>query len=252
MMRALAIVTGALVILLAVMIGIAPWSPAPALQTVEAGSAERGAALYLTSCASCHGSGGVGTSTSPRITDAGAASVDFQLRTGRMPAAAPVAQPPAKPPAFDEQQIRDLVAYVASLGDGPAIPGVRIDETLLPRGQQLYVANCAPCHGATISGGAVGGGAVAPSLRGSAPLTVAEAVIVGPGQMPTFDFDQDDRDAIATYVEFLIDHPHPGGFSIGHIGPVPEGFVAWFVGMVGMVLIVMGVARNWRRTRGAP
>jgi ubiquinol-cytochrome c reductase cytochrome c subunit len=249
-MRELVVAACVLVLSLAVMVGIAPWSSAPsaeAADAAEAGSAERGAELYVTACASCHGSGGGGTSIAPSIVDAGAASVDFQLRTGRMPASAAGAQPPAKPPAFDEQQIRDLVAYVASFGDGPAIPEVRLDDELLPRGQELFVANCAPCHGATISGGAVGGGAVAPSLRDSTPLIVAEAMVTGPGQMPTFDLAQRESDAIATYVEFMIHAPNPGGFSIGHIGPVPEGFVGWFVGMLGMVVIVVAVAHAWGR-----
>src|SRR5689334_21944781 len=97
----------------------------------------------------------------PSLIDVGAASADFELWTGRMPfSGAPGTQAVRKPPAFDDQTIRDLVAYVASMGIGPAIPVPRPDQAALPVGQQLFIANCAPCHGATARGGAVGGGAL--------------------------------------------------------------------------------------------
>jgi len=152
---------------------------------LESGSIERGAGLFVASCATCHGSGGEGTRIAPAIVDAGAASADFQLRTGRMPLAQPPGQQSLrKPPAFEEQSIRDLVAFVASLGDGPPIPDVAVDASL-PRGFDLFVADCAACHGATGAGGAVGGGALAPGLEQASPRIVAEAMIVGPGQMPS-------------------------------------------------------------------
>jgi ubiquinol-cytochrome c reductase cytochrome c subunit len=182
----------------------------------------------------------------------GAASADFQLRTGRMPFAGPRGtQPERKPPAFAPEEIEDLVAYVASLGDGPAIPSVRIDAELLSRGQELYVGNCAPCHGATANGGAVGGGSIAPPLDRATVVQVAEAVVVGPGQMPAFNFNEADRNAVVTYVDYLRTAPNPGGLSIGGIGPVPEGFVAWAVGMALLLAIVYLVGREWARVGGS-
>ena len=87
------------------------------------GSAERGQELFIVACAPCHGRQGEGTPTGPALTGAGAASADFQLRSGRMPPGQPRGeQPLTRAPAFDEQAIRDLVADVASLGDGPPIP----------------------------------------------------------------------------------------------------------------------------------
>ena len=47
----------------------------------------QGRELYLTSCVSCHGVGGVGTADGPSLAAAGEASADFYLRTGRMPLA---------------------------------------------------------------------------------------------------------------------------------------------------------------------
>lgn len=217
-------------------------------QTDEPGSAERGAALYQASCATCHGPSGEGVGEWPPIADAGAASADFQLRTGRMPFAQELGQQAQrKPPAYDEQQIRDLVAFVATLGEGPDVPEVTIDEELLSDGQQLFAVNCAPCHGAGGHGGALGGGAIAWPLTEAPPRIVAEAMITGPGQMPVFDMPQEDVDAVVTYVEYLRTAASPGGFAIGGIGPVPEGFVAWLVGIGLLVLIVYLIGREWDR-----
>ena len=69
-------------------------------------------------------------------------------------------------------------------------------------------------------------------------------MIIGPGQMPVFDFADDDRNAVVTYVGHLQSAPSPGGFEIGGIGPVPEGFVAWVVGMAALLLIVVLVGRS--------
>jgi ubiquinol-cytochrome c reductase cytochrome c subunit len=211
------------------------------------GDAERGAELYVAHCQTCHGADGRGSGPWPPIDDAGAASADYQLRTGRMPfSQGPGQQALRKPPAFDEQEITDLVAFVASLGAGPEIPEVRTDDALLPRGFELFVANCAPCHGATAHGGAVGGGAIAPSLEAVDALTVAETIVVGPGQMPRFVFSDEDRNAVVTYVRHLQAAPDPGGFSIGGIGPVPEGFVGWALGMGSLMIVVVLIGREWQ------
>lgn len=231
-------------------------SPAPAVEgdaapaaapAIAADLVDEGRALYLQGCASCHGPEGGGVDDWPPIRDAGAASADFYLRTGRMPFANQDGQQAQrKPPAYDDAQIEALVAYVASLGDGPEIPSVELDESLLSRGSSLFIANCAACHGATANGGAVGGGAIAPALGQATPLQVAEAMIIGPGQMPVFDYPEEDRNAIVTYVEFLRTQPDPGGFEIGGIGPVPEGFVAWTLGMGALLIIVLLVGREWQ------
>lgn len=215
---------------------------------LEPGSIERGVRLYQVGCATCHGDSGEGVDGWPPIMDAGAASADFQLRTGRMPYAQERGQQAQrKPPAYGEQEIRDLVAFVASLGDGPAIPEFALDAALLSPGQRLFASNCAPCHGASGNGGALGGGAIAWPLTDAPPLIVAEAMITGPGQMPIFDWPQEDLNATVTYVEYLRSAPSPGGFSIGGIGPVPEGLVAWFVGMAGLAAVVYLVGREWDR-----
>jgi ubiquinol-cytochrome c reductase cytochrome c subunit len=212
---------------------------------------EAGATLFATSCASCHGRDGSGSEFGPSLVGVGAAAADFQLRTGRMPFSdAPGHQATRKPPAFDDAEIRQLVAYVASLGDGPPIPEVTTADSLVSNGQRLFIANCAPCHGATANGGAVGGGALAPALHVATRVQVAEAMLTGPGQMPVFGYGTNDLNAVASYVEYLQRSSHPGGFSIGGIGPVPEGFVGWVLGMGLLLLIVVLVGRPWRLKGG--
>jgi ubiquinol-cytochrome c reductase cytochrome c subunit len=121
---------------------------------------------------------------------------------------------------------------------------VNVNGADIALGRELYILNCASCHGAAGSGGAVGGGFVAPSLHESDPLTVAEAVTAGPGPMPRFVWDQHELDAIAAYVHQLRTMPNPGGLAVTALGPVPEGFVAIFVGLVAMVALVRWIGRR--------
>ena len=240
--------SAAAVVLVALATLLAPWQRATVRAAVS--DVETGEHLFEENCASCHGEEGEGSSTAPSLGDSGAAAADFQLRTGRMPLANPSAQAVRKPPAFDDEQIRALVAYIASLGDGPPIPSVSgYPNADLTRGQELFNGNCAPCHGATANGGAVGGDAFAPSLYRAEPEIVAEATVIGPGQMPRFAFSPQDRDAIVRYVHYLQTSSAPGGLDIGGVGPVPEGFVAWMIGMVALVVISVLVGHHWGQQR---
>ena len=211
----------------------------------------QGRDLFVASCASCHGAEGEGTANGPSLEGAGTATVDFQLRTGRMPLADPALQPRRKPPVFDTAEIAALVDYVTSLGPGgPAIPLVDPGSGDLSVGQQLFVANCAPCHGATGTGGAVGKGSLAPSLSLASDLEIAEAMIVGPGEMPVFDFAIDERNAVVAYVRDLEEQPDRGGVDSGGVGPVPEGFVGWGIGMGACFAIVWLVGHRRPRRPG--
>lgn len=220
-------------------------SASPAL-----GQQPDGADIYDESCLSCHGRGGSGTAYGPAIDDAGEAAADFQLRTGRMPLADPQDQTRRKPPAFDDDTIVALVDYVGSLGEGPAIPTVDPGSGDLSEGQELFVDNCAACHGATANGGAAGVGALAPSLYASEPLDIAEAVITGPGEMPVFEFDDHERNSLIRYLVYLQNEDAPGGADIGGIGPVPEGFVGWTVGMLTLGLAAFLIGSRVRREDG--
>jgi ubiquinol-cytochrome c reductase cytochrome c subunit len=208
---------------------------------------EAGRQLYLTSCVSCHGVDGIGTAAGPSLRGAGEAAADFMLHTGRMPMAAPAPQPPSKPVAYTDDEIRQLVAYVGSLGDGPAIPDVDVGRGRVQEGSQLFLANCAPCHNSASIGGALSYGRHAPSLQQTPALQVAEAIRIGPGQMPRFGpdvFDDQQVDDIVRYVEYLHDPADPGGLNLGYTGPVAEGFVALLIGLSVLILITRWITRD--------
>lgn len=213
------------------------------------------AGLYVASCASCHGPNGQGTANGPSLIGVGAASVDFMLRTGRMPLPAPGAPMTRGRPAFSEEEIRALVDYVASLGGGggPAIPDVQVSRGDVARGRDLFITNCAACHGAGASGDSVGGGFVAPPLLGVDPTILGEAIRTGPGVMPVFDEGQlsaADLDAIAAYLAALRSREAaPGGFPLAGVGPVAEGYVAWLFGAGLLVLAARWTERRRRRDR---
>jgi ubiquinol-cytochrome c reductase cytochrome c subunit len=204
----------------------------------------QGKTLYVEACASCHGSDGGGTSNGPSVAEAGAAGADFYLRTGRMPLASSNDQAVRKDPAFSSEEIESIVAYVATFGTGPPIPPVTPEAGSLQDGASLYMDNCAPCHGAAATGGAAGRDAIAPGLHRATPLEIAEAIVVGPGQMPVFGFSQQERDSVVAYVEHLDEADDPGGADIGGIGPVPEGFVAWGVGMLALLIAALLIGRR--------
>ena len=221
--------------------------PAPSGQVIAGNPT--GQALYQQSCAACHGPGAGGTANGPDIRNAGAALVDFVLRTGRMPLAAPNLQMQPGPPAFDETQTEALVDYLASLGSGPAIPNVVTSGADLAAGRNLYLNTCAACHGPAGGGGAVGGGFVAPDLTGDDAKTVAEAAITGPGPMPRFSFTPDELRDLTGYVTALRTQPHPGGATAPTIGPVTEGFIA------ALALVLLLVIARWigvRQRHDAP
>lgn len=207
-----------------------------------------GEELYNTGCVSCHGVGGVGGPGGPPIQDAGAASAHFYLTTGRMPAGVKGEEQPArKPPAYAPEEIEDLVAYVASLGDGPPIPLIDPADADLSRGGEQYRLACAACHSASGAGGALSFGRNAPTLTESTPVQVAEAMRIAPGQMPRFGpetYSDEEVDAIVRYVQFLQDFGDPGGFALGRVGPIPEGFVAIVIGLGATLLAAFWIGKR--------
>ncbi|MGH9245663.1 MAG: cytochrome bc1 complex diheme cytochrome c subunit [Acidimicrobiales bacterium] len=227
--------------------GVQVGEPAPSAELTETG---RG--IFLTHCSSCHGSDGAGVTESdgtvrgPDVRHSGTAAAYYYLSTGRMPLGDPAEQPRRKRAAFSDEEIDALVAYIDSLGVGPDLPRVEIAQDDLAEGGELFRANCAPCHSAAGVGGALSYGRAAPALTESEPLQVAAAMRSGPGEMPVFgeEFTDADVDAIVAYVQYLRGPEDPGGVPIGRVGPIPEGFVAWALGM-GLLLLAVG----WIGTR---
>jgi len=223
-------------------------SPSPIVGApTPAPTAGPGRELYMRDCAYCHGTQGEGGTEGPSLIGVGAASADFMLSTGRMPISKPEAQPLRRPPAYTPEQIRDLVAFVSALGPGgPPIPAVDPARGSLGQGAALYEENCAACHGSVGVGGALTSGLEAPSLIGSTAVQTAEAIRLGgagyrTGKMPKYGPDllnDHEVDSIVRYVEYL-QHPRDrGGQNLGHLGPIPEGFIAWAVGLLALVLVV--------------
>jgi ubiquinol-cytochrome c reductase cytochrome c subunit len=206
-----------------------------------------GRELYETGCSSCHGTDGQGvvapdgSSRGPSLESSGEAAAYYYLSTGRMPLANSEEQPQRKEPAYDDEEIAALVAYVGTLGDGPRVPDVDTSDADLAAGGVLFRANCQACHSASGSGGALSYGRAAPHLSDATPTQVGSAVRVGPGQMPVFGpetISDEELNDLAAYVEYLRSPEDPGGIPIGRTGPIPEGFVAWLVGMVALLGLV--------------
>jgi ubiquinol-cytochrome c reductase cytochrome c subunit len=205
--------------------------------TVSSAQIAAGRSLFLANCASCHGQFAEGTSQAPGLIGVGAAAVNFQVTTGRMPAAELGAQNDRKPPRLNAAETAAIAAYIQSLGGGPTVPSaarVSTSGANVGLGQQLFVANCAACHNFVGAGGALTNGKFAPPLTASTPTQIYEAMLTGPEAMPVFNdltvTPQEKRDIIA-YVTQVRAAPNPGGFSLGRVGPVTEGLVA-FLGLL--------------------
>ncbi len=225
--------------------------------------AELGAQLFAANCASCHGAGGRGVSESapqagaggiagygPDLRRAGALAADFYLRTGRMPLSDPQQIPARGEPSFDRREIRALVAYVASLGHGPPIPHPRpAGADRLAEGMSLFTERCAGCHQVVGEGGYVTDAAV-PVLQHASARDIAEAVRIGPYLMPRFSRRDLSGRELSAVIAYVLASQHPedrGGIGIGHIGPVPEGMVSWFVAAVVLVAVCALIGGRSRR-----
>lgn len=207
---------------------------------------DEGRELFEESCSSCHGFKGEGIEgQAPSLQHAGEAAADFYLRTGRMPLGQVGDEPLRGEPRFGNEEIEALDAYVGSLGEGPSIPKVDPSRGSLAEGMELFTDSCAGCHAISGKGGVAIGG-YAPPLGEATPIEVGEAIRVGPYLMPRFSeatITPAEVDSIARYVELTKEPEDAGGFGIGHIGPVPEGLVAWLAALAALLLVarVIGV-----------
>ncbi len=202
--------------------------------------------LYASQCISCHGVDATGVDgRGPSLLTEGPASVDFVLRTGRMPLADPNEQATRRLTRYSEAEIVALVDYVGGLGSGPEIPLIDILSGDLANGGKLFRLNCAACHVATGSGSVIGSDRRAPSLVPSSPTEVAEAIMVGPGAMPIFgQLDESDINDITGYIEALQTENPTGPRSLGGIGPVAEGLAAWLIALVPLIALTRWIGRG--------
>lgn len=220
-------------------------NPRPAQAAVAtAGDLTVGTKLFLANCATCHGLNGVGSKAGPTLVGVGAAAVDFQVGTGRMPLAGPAVQASRSDTVkFTDEQIASLAAYVATLGPGPSVPDDQYTkgDGNIAHGNQLFKVNCAMCHNFAGSGGALTRGKYAPSLHNISGKHVYEALVTGPQSMPVFNdtnLSPTDKNDIISYLHELDKNQNPGGLSLGNLGPVSEGMFLWVFGLG----IVIGAA----------
>ena len=239
-------------------------SPAAADTQADQSTVSQGRALFLVGCASCHGKNGEGivtkrgTQYGPPLAGVGAAAVDFQVGTGRMPMARPGVQAQRKQVVYSPEEITALAAYVASLGPGPSIPAkseydpTGADNESIVRGGQFFKTNCTACHNFAASGGALPGGKFAPSLKGVTDKHIYEAMLTGPQQMPVFSNGvlkpEEKRDVIA-YLNSIESDPKYGGAALGALGPVTEGLTAWLVGIGVLVGFCVWIASHSVRSK---
>lgn len=204
-----------------------------------------GHALFLQGCASCHGTSAQGGNRAPSLIGVGAAAVDFQVGTGRMPLEIHGPEAPRKPVRYTESQIQHMAAYIASLAPGPAIPtDLNYASADVAYGGALFRTNCAQCHNFEGSGGELTHGKYAPSLTDATPTQIYEAMITGPENMPVFGDSQitpAQKLAIIKYVTVVRSQANPGGVALGGVGPVTEGLVAWLIGIGVLVLATLWI-----------
>ncbi|MHA5048486.1 cytochrome bc1 complex diheme cytochrome c subunit [Streptomyces sp. SD15] len=235
----------------------APASKAQADETAQSLAIDEGKKLYAVGCASCHGTGGQGSSDGPSLVGVGAAAVDFQVGTGRMPAQQPGVQVPKKKVIYSQAEIDQLAAFIASLGAGPTIPTesqVSPEGADIAKGGELFRTNCAQCHNFTGKGGALTDGKFAPSLEGVDPKHIYEAMQTGPQNMPSFPdttlTEKNKKDIIA-YLDAVNsdDTVEPGGLSLGGLGPVSEGLFSWIFGLGTLVAVAVWVAARTAKAK---
>lgn len=193
-------------LLVAALVGGAPADGAQDATGDEDERHQRGGVVYHASCAACHGTsgtGGAGTGVAagPAIDDVPVAAVDLVLRTGKMPIARP--ELGVLEDQLDDADREAVVAFMQDRFDLPgSLPRPGVGDA--SRGLDPFVRHCAACHGAAGAGGVAGGGTFVPDIAGRDPVTIVEALRVGPFEMPAFNEALiDDRTAadIAAYLD---------------------------------------------------
>jgi len=242
---------GSWVVLVAAVIALAAWWSARATaqesseEARQIGDVDLGAQLYSQACAQCHaadGSGAVVPGTDrrapalagrPEIT---AAYMDLVLRTGRMPPAEDPFDNQPRRVAYGDEERQAIVAWtVQQFGLQQNIP--EVPEGNAGNGQRVYAANCAQCHGSTGAGGVAGAGAWTPNVNEYDAITVAEAIRVGPFQMPAFGPEQITDQEMGDVAAFLEEVRHEEGTPIGLVELNPV-FASGFVALLAVAMIL--------------
>jgi ubiquinol-cytochrome c reductase cytochrome c subunit len=218
-----------------------------------------GAQLYAGNCASCHGIAGRGVAQprpgagdvegqGPPLVGVGAQAAHLYLTTGFMPLSNPRAQPWRRRVEFTPKEVDALIRYVASLAPGPPIPHPNPRAGNLSEGLHLFTQHCAGCHQVVAEGGYVTNVRV-PTLKKDTPTQIAEAVRVGPNLMPKFSRRHISDRQLNSIIAYVLASRQPndrGGWGIGHIGPVPEGLITWFIAAVALIGLCVLIGERLR------
>lgn len=237
-------------------------------QEATTSDAQAGRKLFVVSCASCHGENAEGVTTKttdgktgnygPSLIGVGAAAVNFQMGTGRMPMAQTAPQAPRKKTDFTKKEIAQISAYVASLAPGPAVPTKEqtdwqsVDKAGVAEGGEFFRTNCTACHNSVGAGGALPDGRYAPKLKGVSATHIYEAMLTGPQQMPVFSNDvltSEEKLKVIAYIKHVQKQPSYGGVGGGGIGPVSEGLFAWVIGIGGLTGFAIWIGMHGTRTK---
>jgi ubiquinol-cytochrome c reductase cytochrome c subunit len=137
--------------------------------------------LFAANCATCHGPGGVGTATALNVRCATrVADAMLKGRGARMPAF----------PGVAGSEVSSIQGHLATICNGLGRPGL-----------DLYVGNCATCHGTMANGGTNGLGERGPGIQCTGANDYTEKVSSGGDGMPAFpNVGPGDVTAIVNYV----------------------------------------------------
>lgn len=210
----------------------------------------RGGEVFQATCAACHGTRGEGgpgpgIADGPPVRGIELAYLDMTVRTGRMPIADRDVGVYAD--RLSEQDRLALVAYAEEqLEVTGEIPTVEPGHAA--RGQELYVRNCAACHGAAADGGISGASVFVPPLVGLDGVAIAEATAVGPFEMPAFDpavLDSEDINDIVAYLEAVDASPRTA-VGLREVDQAVAGLLALGLALAAsVVLFIVARARRW-------
>lgn len=216
-------------------------------RAISAGPVDAGQ-LYLQDCASCHGVSGHGSARAPSLAGVGEAAVDFYLSTGRMPKRAYADKVAPYRPVLPEAQIKALDKYVTALvgHGGPPIPHVDVAAGNVAQGAEVYRVYCAGCHQYAGRGGELTDRPV-PDLAQATPTQVAEAVRVGPAQMPRFGIQAvspSQLNSIAAYVLYTHHPLNRGGNDLGLVEPFASGGLTWLVAVPVLLVLLRLIGKR--------
>jgi ubiquinol-cytochrome c reductase cytochrome c subunit len=218
----------------AVAAAIAGGEPARAQDDGHQQQVARGEDIFTRQCASCHSITG-GEADAPDLRQVSVPYADLVLRTQRMPPGDRDGRTKGDVRYSDEDR-EAIVAYLTEqFGLEGEIPEPAEGDPA--RGREIFATHCAACHGSTGAGGVAGGGAITPNLIGLDGVTLAQAIRVGPFQMPRFSSDQISDEGLGDIAAFMHEVAEEPGTLLGfaELNPV---FASAFVFALSIIVLL--------------